>query len=644
MIRLIILILISSLVFADNANAGVYGTLKGKVFNKKNEPIIGAVVLIDGTSLGARTNIDGQYAIMNIRPGECEVVARTIGYEEQKIKLNIVVDSIVKIDFKLTTRTAITQKICCIAKPIVNNTVIGDVRCMSSNVSGSRNGFNIRGARSTKTQIRVYGLDIGTQFISGQYNYGSEEYDYINENIYLFPKQSPLSTFSIDVDAAAYSNSRRHINEGRLPPKGLVRIEEFINYFSYDYPQPADDKPFSINMELFECPWNSKHKLVHIGLQGKKMKLENLPPNNLVFLIDVSGSMSSYNKLTLVQASLKALTGQLREEDYVSIVVYAGAAGLVLEPTSGQDKTKIMEAIASLSAGGSTAGGAGIKLAYKTAKEHFIKDGNNRVILATDGDFNVGVSSGDELTRLIEDKRDDGIFLTVLGFGTGNYKDSKMEKLADNGNGNYAYIDNIMEAKKVLVNEMGATLFTIAKDVKLQIEFNPAKVKSYRLIGYENRMLRAEDFDDDKKDAGELGSGHTVTALYEIEPKDIDEKEPENKLRYQSNRILDNAYESGELMAVKFRYKVPDEDKSKLILATLESGEETDLDDASVNFKFSAAVAEYGLLLRASDYRGDSNYEQVLELAKAGMGQDPNGYRQEFIDLVEKSMNIAKAE
>ena len=366
-------------------------------------------------------------------------------------------------------------------------------------------------------------------------DYNTEDYDGIVENRFLTVTENALSTFSIDVDAASYSNVRRFLQSGQLPPAGAVRTEEMINYFHYDYPQPKNEDPFSINTEMAACPWNPAHRLVLIGLQGKKIPVENLPASNIVFLIDVSGSMMDENKLPLVKASMKMLVDQLREQDKVSLVVYAGNAGLVLPATSGANKNAIKDAIDKLEAGGSTAGGQGIQLAYKTAKENFLKGGNNRVILCTDGDFNVGASSDDDLVRMIEEERKSGVFLTVLGYGMGNYKDNKMEKLADKGNGNHAYIDGLSEAKKVLVNEFGGTLFTIAKDVKLQVEFNPAKVQAYRLIGYENRMLNKEDFNNDKKDAGELGSGHTVTALYEVIPVGVKNEflEKVDKLKYQ---------------------------------------------------------------------------------------------------------------
>ncbi len=392
---------------------------------------------------------------------------------------------------------------------------------------------------------------------STQFN--TEEYDRIYENEFLEALSNPLSTVSIDVDTASYSNARRFINESRLPPPDAVRIEEFINYFNYDYPQPADEHPFSINIEHSAAPWNLDHQLVHIGLQGLDVPKEELPDSNMVFLLDVSGSMNEPNKLPLVKRGFKLLVEQMSERDSVAIVVYAGAAGLVLPPTNGDSKAAIMDAIENLEAGGSTAGGEGIELAYQVAGENFIEGGNNRVILATDGDFNVGLSSDGELVRLIEEKRDEGIFLSILGFGTGNLKDSKMEQLADNGNGNYAYLDSIREANKVLVSEMAGTLLTIAKDVKIQIEFNPAKVKAYRLIGYENRLLAKEDFADDTKDAGELGAGTAVTFLYEIIPVGADEAlRPTPELKYQESEVSDEAQQSNELLTLKLRYKQPD--------------------------------------------------------------------------------------
>lgn len=473
--------------------------------------------------------------------------------------------------------------------------------------------------------------------------FNTEDYDNIIENKFLAATQNPLSTFSIDVDEAAYSNIRRYLQNGSLPPAGAVRIEEMINYFDYDYPKPQNGEPFTANTEIADCPWSPQHKLVHIGLQGKEIPVDNLPSSNMVFLVDVSGSMDEPNKLPLVQASLGMLVDQLREKDKVAIVVYAGSAGMVLPSTNGLNKTKIKEAINNLEAGGSTAGGEGIKLAYKIAKDNFVKDGNNRVILATDGDFNVGVSSDDELVRMIENERKSGVFLSVLGYGMGNYKDNKMQQLADKGNGNHSYVDNINEARKVLVNEFGSTLFTIAKDVKIQIEFNPAKVKAYRLVGYENRILASEDFNDDTKDAGELGSGHTVTALYEIIPVGVNDNftKSVDPLKYQSNEKKIVSNNSNEIMTIKLRYKKPDEDVSKLITHPV-IDDHISLVNTSDNFRFSAAVAEFGLMLRSSAYKQQASYQQVANLAKGAKGKDSNGYRAEFIQLVQSTTSLAK--
>jgi Ca-activated chloride channel homolog len=454
-----------------------------------------------------------------------------------------------------------------------------------------------------------------------------------------------LSTFSIDVDGGSYSNVRRYLQQGQLPPSGAVRIEELINYFHYDYPQPTGDNPFSINTEIGECAWNPQHKLVMIGLQGKKIPVENLPASNLVFLIDVSGSMMEPEKLPLVQRSLSMLVDQLREQDRVSLVVYAGNAGLVMPSTSGFEKKKIKDAIERLEAGGSTAGGAGIQLAYKVAEQHFVKGGNNRVILCTDGDFNVGPSSDADLLDMIEKEKKSGVFLTVLGFGMGNYKDSKMEKLADRGNGNHAYIDNENEARKVLVNEFGGTLFTIAKDVKLQIEFNPAFVQAYRLIGYENRMLNKEDFNNDSKDAGELGSGHTVTALYEVIPVGVKNEfsESVDPLKYQKKMKPLNSFAGNEIMNIKFRYKTPDGEKSKLIEHALVY-QPQDVNETSVNFRFVSAVAQFGMVLRNSAFKQQSSFDKAYAMAKNSLGRDSEGYRIEFLQLIRDAGRITKSE
>ncbi len=479
--------------------------------------------------------------------------------------------------------------------------------------------------------------------VSGEFN--TEDYAHISENPFRLATENPLSTFSIDVDAASYTNIRRYIQgQGQKPPTDAVRIEEMVNYFVYDYPQPTSDHPFAVVTEVGMAPWNTNHQLVHIGLQGRAIDAANRPNSNLVFLLDVSGSMNSPNKLPLLKKAFGLLVNELGEEDRVAVVVYAGAAGLVLPSTPGSERDAMIDAINRLEAGGSTAGAAGIQLAYQVAEEHFIEGGNNRIILATDGDFNVGTSSDSELIRLIEEKREQGTFLTVLGFGSGNLKDNKMEQIANHGNGNYYYLDSEMEAKKVLVSELGGTLFTIAKDVKIQVEFNPLHVASYRLIGYENRLLANEDFDDDTKDAGELGAGHTVTALYEIIPvgaeSDTDVRS-QGDLKYQQNYLSPDALGSGELLTVKLRYKQPEEDTSQLIEQPVLAGTEWEQTD---NFFFSAAVAAFGMILRDSPNRGEATVEQVLALAKDALGDDPGGYRASFVDLVETYWGIDTAE
>ncbi len=442
----------------------------------------------------------------------------------------------------------------------------------------------------------------------------TEQYNAIVENGFQKAETTPFSTFSIDVDAASYSNVRRFLNSGQKPPTDAVRIEEMINYFDYNYPQPTQNDPINIITELGQCPWNTQNHLLMVGLQGRDVPKEQIPPGNFVFLVDVSGSMSSPNKLPLVKSSLELLLNELRPNDRVALVTYAGNTAVILESTPSSEKEKIKAAINGLDAGGGTAGASGIQLAYQTARSNFKQQGNNRVILCTDGDFNVGVSSEQELVKLIETERQSGVYLTVLGFGTGNYQDGKMQELADRGNGNHAYIDQLSEAKKVLVKEFGGTLYTIAKDVKLQLVFNPEQVLSYRLIGYENRMLAKEDFDNDAKDAGELGAGHTVTALYEIIPN------PKGK--------------TGDLLSLKFRYKPASGNQSSLLVERAVPAVCTAT--PSENFHFSAAVAESGLLLRNSAYKGSANWDQVLARAQKGMGTDANGYRREFISLVQK--------
>ena len=469
-------------------------------------------------------------------------------------------------------------------------------------------------------------------------DFNTEGYDRIVENSFAKVVEDPLSTFSIDVDTASYANTRRFIEGGSLPPPDAVRIEELVNYFTYDYAGPKGDQPFAFDTELASCPWSEGHLLLRVGLQAKRVPEKDIPPSNLVFLIDVSGSMEDENKLPLVKESLKLLARKMRQEDRISIAVYAGSAGLVLEPTPGSRKETILKAIDDLEAGGSTAGGEGILLAYETAKKAFLPKGNNRLILATDGDFNVGASSDGELIRIIEKKRKEGVFLTVLGFGMGNYKDSKMQKLADSGNGNYAYVDSLSEAEKVLSKQMAGTLYTVAKDVKVQIEFNPAVVGEYRLIGYEKRALAARDFADDTKDAGELGAGSSVTALYELVP--AAGAQARSALKYQSQAIAPKAAASGELMTIKFRYKKPDGDKSSLVEEPVPFVK-NELRKTSDDFRFAAAVAEWGLLLRDSQFKGSSSFDQAEKLASGARGRDEEGYRAGFLKLVRLSSGLA---
>jgi Ca-activated chloride channel homolog len=467
--------------------------------------------------------------------------------------------------------------------------------------------------------------------------YNTEEYEKFNENPFLAAKTNPVSTFSIDVDTASYSNTRRFLNDNQLPPKDAVRLEEFINYFTYEYPQPAKDNPVAIYSEMSSCPWNPEHDLLSLSLQGKTIPKKDLPPANLVFLIDVSGSMKNFSKLPLLKSALELLVKQMRKEDRIAIAVYAGAAGLTLPSTSGNQKEIILNSLNKLEAGGSTAGGAGIQLAYDTGQKNFLPNGNNRIILATDGDFNVGLSSNGALERLIEEKKKSGIFLTVLGFGRGNYKDSKMEKLADKGDGNYAYIDSLREAEKVLVQEMGGTLFTIAKDVKIQVEFNPAKIKSYRQIGYENRQLRKEEFNNDKIDAGEMGSGQSVTVFYElIKAGDKENITPVVELKYQDNIIKRSALESQEIMTVKLRYTKPGETESKLTIVPIPENK-IKFAMTSDNFRFATAVTEFGLLLKDSKFKGNASFSKLIERAKSALGKDKEIFRFEFVNLADKA-------
>lgn len=652
-------------------------------------PVPGVNVIVKGTSIGTQTNFDGIYTIS---ASKGSILAFSfIGLKTQKVKVGdeIVINVSLKDDsammeevvivgyagivgsrnnslsasqIKRSKQKAYHQSISQKLKVQVTGVAIKSDNSISRDkqplyiVDGMPipahynqvveklnpddiehiNTFKSAQAQSKFGESAKYGcIVISTK--SGNYRIENDEsYAQINENKFERVSLSPLSTFSIDVDKASYSNIRRMLNNGEQIPVDAVKIEEMVNYFDYNYPQPQDEHPFSIHTEVAKTPWNSDTKLIRIGLQGKTYENKELPASNLTFLIDVSGSMGDTNKLPLLKSAFKLLVNQLREKDNVAIVVYAGAAGMVLPPTSGANKEKIINALDNLNAGGSTAGGAGIELAYKIAQENFIKSGNNRVILATDGDFNVGASSDRAMEQLIEEKRKSGVFLSVLGFGYGNYKDSKLETLANKGNGNHAYIDTMQEAQKVFGKEFGGTLFTIAKYVKIQVEFNPKKVQAYRLIGYENRLLADEDFIDDTKDAGELGSGHTVTALYEVIPfgiksdylKDIDD------LKYTTTKVS-NVY-SDELFTVRFRYKKPDGDQSIEMVHV----QNDQISEASEDLKFASAIALFGMQLKYSKYHNNSNIADVLDLAKQGRGNDKDGYRSEFIRLVESYQSL----
>lgn len=630
---LIYSILFLGLLGQDIRSGSTYD-LQGKVTDDTGMPIQGAVVSIRGTKKSTLTSASGEFILPAVTGNETLLVT-ALGYIA--VEMNIAKGN--RLNIHLRPEKQLLQEVVVTA-------------AAAPALYGSRAaGLQVNAAPGTVNSVRVRGVTSITA--NGAYRgekkrrnedkaFNTEGYDVLMENPFFKAKENPLSTFSIDVDAASYSNIRRFLNQGQLPPAGAVRIEEMINYFSYDYSEPTNDAPFNLELEASGCPWNNKHKLVLVGMQGRRIPNESLPPANLVFLIDVSGSMQSPDKLPLVQQSMKLLVDQLRPQDKVAIVVYAGNAGLVLPSTNGDNKIRIKSAIDQLEAGGSTAGGEGIKLAYKTAKQHFLKEGNNRVILCTDGDFNVGVSSDDALVKLIEEERRSGVYLTILGYGMGNYQDAKMQKLADKGNGNHAYIDNLSEAKKVLVKEAGGTLYTIAKDVKLQVEFNPQKVQGYRLIGYENRVLAREDFNDDTKDAGELGSGHTVTALYEIIPVGV--KAPElrktDSLRYQSEaEIFSESPFTDELMYVKIRYKKPGQEHSRLLEFPVD-GNSSSPGKTSDNFRFAAAVASLGMLLIDSKYKGDADFDLVLELAERSRGRDKEGYRKEFSELVRKAASL----
>ena len=601
-------------------------TVQGKVTDATTgELLVGVNVKNNKTKGSSMTNVDGKYTI-SANKGDV-LTFSYLGYKNRSVTVS-----------KNNHDVALKQ----------DNQTLDEIVVMDVNKDYEQRSVNYelskRPEAQTESKIYIRGLSATPAPKSYYDQRQNEEYNSFVENSFKSAINEPLSTFSIDVDAASYSNMRRFINRGTMPEKDAIRTEELVNYFSYNYAKPTGKDPVKITTEVGECPWNKQHRLVRIGLKAKEIASENMPASNLVFLIDVSGSMEGPTRLDLVKSSLKLLINNLRSKDRVSIVVYAGSAGEVLPSTSGSNKQKIREALDGLSAGGSTAGGAGIKLAYNIAKKNFITGGNNRVILCTDGDFNVGVSSSEGLENLIAQERKSGVFLTVLGYGMGNYKDKKMQTLAEKGNGNHAYIDNLQEANKVLVNEFGGTMYTVAKDVKLQIEFNPAKVQSYRLIGYESRLLNKEDFNDDTKDAGEMGAGHTVTALYEVVPTGVTGTIPKavDDLKYQTQKISVTATPyplHPDLLTVKLRYKHPNEDNSsKMEIPLIDKGG----NNVSNDFRFAASVAMFGQLLRDSDFKGNASYDKVITLAKTGLENDEQGYRREFVRLVETVKGLDK--
>lgn len=638
--KTVLLIVVMSLTGILTAQQA-YGTIQGQVTEKATglEMIGVRVQLYQGgnpTTNGAITDLDGKYSISKIAPGSYELRFKYISFQEGRVeKIIVTAGKTSMVNFAMEEDVQILE--CVEVKSSVRKSkevsAISIQKLSSKNVSRVAAGVaSTKGRRTKKYKSTPKPIDGGNGKVSKS---NRNKYSEFKENEFIKVQTEALSTFSIDVDNASYTIMRTHINNGTKPPSEAIRIEEMINYFKYKYESPKDDKPFAVNYEIADSPW-SENKIVKIGLKGKTFEDEKAPRNNLVFLLDVSGSMSSENKLGYVQKSMKMLVNALSDKDKISIVTYAGYSATVLKPTSCSKKDEIFDAIDKLSAGGSTNGAGGINRAYDLAEKHFMNDGNNRIILCTDGDFNVGVSTNGGLEKLIEKKRKSGVFLTVCGFGMGNLQDQFMETLADKGNGNYYYIDNLLESKKVFQEDFTSTIHTIAKDVKIQVEFNPKHVKSYRLIGYDNRKLNKEDFLDDTKDAGELGAGHTVTALYEVVLKD-DDKPFENELKYQDSKLKDG-YEN-ELMTVKLRYKKPDEDKSTGFEVPVINEEK----EISKDFQFAMAVTQFGMILRKSKFKGEANVDDAIELAKKGKGEDDNGYRAEFIRLMEMyQVNLAE--
>jgi Ca-activated chloride channel homolog len=596
--------------------------VNGVVTDDMGAVIPGVSVVEKGTTNGTVTNVDGKYAI-RLKSDKAVLVFSFIGFESHEELVG--------------ARTQINVAMAASKSELNEVVVVGYGSQKKESVVGSIASRAYDSPRRERKAMAAPQMCYDAEF-------NTEGYSKINENGFRDVAKEPLSTFSVDVDRASYANVRRYLNSGQLPPADAVRIEEMVNYFNYNYPQPKGNEPFSVNTEMAVCPWDPSHYILKVGLQGKQIDKSNLPPSNIVFLIDVSGSMNAPNKLPLLKSAYTLLVNELRPIDRVAIVVYAGAAGLVLPSTPGSEKGKILDAIERLSAGGSTAGGEGLRLAYAVAKQNFVKNGNNRIVLASDGDFNVGVSSNAEMERLVEAERNNGVFMTVLGFGMGNYKDDKMETIANKGNGNYAYIDNMQEAQKTLVAEFGGTMFTIAKDVKLQLEFNPANVAAYRLIGYENRLLNNEDFNDDKKDAGEIGAGHTVTALYELVPVDAPDVAQHtgrvDALKYQKKPAAAKVDYNNEFLTLKLRYKEPDGNQSKLLVTTVE-GAVPQFEKASNNLRFAAGVAAFGMVLRGSEFKNDLTYFQAIEMLKSSKGTDEEGYRGELVRLAKLASRLS---
>ena len=643
-------------------------TVSGRVSDAQGQPLPGVTVLLKGTALGTSTDANGYYALAGVPSQRATLVFSFVGYVARELPapapgtaLNVVLQAdqkslseVVITGYGTQKRQDVTGSVSTISAAPSMQQLQGraagvqvgkaarKARRPAANAAPAPDLSTLSGASGTYDRVAVSPAPPMLAYPAQPEAGAGDTYAQVQENAFRPVAKEPLSTFSLDVDNASYTNVRRFLNEGQLPPRDAVRVEEMLNYFHYQLPAPpaASPDPVRISAELSECPWAPGHQLARIGIQAKKIETASLPPANLVFLVDVSGSMMGEDRLPLVQAGLKLLVKQLRPQDHVALVAYAGAAGLVLPPTAGSQQSTILEAIDRLEAGGSTAGGAGLRLAYSVAGQYFKKEGNNRVILATDGDFNVGESSDAAMEQLIVQQRETGVFLTVLGCGRGNLRDSRMELLADKGNGNYAYLDNLDEARRTLVAQFGGTLFTVAKDVKLQIEFNPARVADYRLIGYENRLLANEDFNNDRKDAGELGAGHTVTALYELVPVGS-EKPLIDPLKYQLPQAKAGST-AAEVLTVKLRYKEPQGSKSKLLAQPL-AGAAVPIAQASADQQFAAAVAEFGLLLRQSEQRGTATYTTALQLAQAGRGPDADGYRAELVRLVQLAEGLTPA-